>query len=72
MKGNYIHRLQDENAEKQLALDSAREAIGAFRSHLHSAKFRNVEGEERRDWIAVNDVLQWLSYIENGILIAEH
>lgn len=65
---NYIKRLELERAELQdraaLALDTARQ----FRAHLHSSKFQGVDQDgDRKDWIAVQDVLAYLDSIEAAL-----
>ena len=61
---NYIRTLQDRLASVEDLLRAKGEAITEFRSHLHSPKFQGegVDGE-RKDWIAVADVLRWLARI---------
>lgn len=61
---NYINRLEQENADLQAKLQAAQAEIQAFRSHLVSSKFINIEGQERNDWIATSDVFNWLRSIE--------
>lgn len=54
---NYIHRLQDENAEKQARIDELERRLREFQVHLASSKFTGTDAEgDRRDWIATGDV----------------
>lgn len=57
MPKNYIHRLQDENREKQERLDEIERRLREFQVHLASSKFTGTETDgSRRDWIATGDV----------------
>lgn len=54
---NYIHRLQDENAEKQTRIDELERRLRGFLVHLQSPKFAGTDPDgDRRDWIATGDV----------------
>jgi hypothetical protein len=54
---NYIHRLQDENAEKQARIEVLERRLRGFLVHLQSPKFHGTDpGGDRRDWIATRDV----------------
>lgn len=64
---NYITTLRGELAAQHDRSNATRAAILDFRCHLASAKFQNVDGAERRDWIAVGDVLRWLGEIESEL-----
>ena len=64
---NHIHRLQRERDEALAGLRGREEALHAFRAHLHTPKFQGFDSDgARRDWIAVNDVLNWLRFIESA------
>ena len=64
---NHIHRLQRERDEALAELRGREEALHAFRAHLHTPKFQGFDSDgTRRDWIAVNDVLNWLRFIESA------
>lgn len=62
---NYINRLEAENADLHAALDAVRAELAMFHAHLSSAKFTGVESNgDRKDWIAVGDVVRRLHEIE--------
>jgi hypothetical protein len=64
---NYIARLQGEAAAAHATVTAKDQAIQAFSVHLHSDKFKGFEPDgSRKDWIAVSDVLNWLSIIANA------
>ena len=54
---NYIHRLQDENREKQERIEDIERQLREFQIHIASPKFTGTESDgSRRDWIATGDV----------------
>jgi hypothetical protein len=63
---NYIKRLERDSAvlaERCATLDRR---IQHFRSHLAGEKFVNADDKgERKDWISVTDVVNWLDIIES-------
>lgn len=64
---NYIMRLQHQLASANATLRAQADAIQVFRIHLASSKFASPGPDgERRDWIAVSGVRNWLSYIANA------
>lgn len=59
-----IHTPRGRLASAEEQFRAKEEAITAFRSHLHSSKFqREGPDGDRNDWIAVSDVLRWLTLI---------
>ena len=60
---NYIKKLQADLAAANERAQNRAERIEEFRKHLNSAKFQQQANEERADWIATKDVLEWLNYI---------
>ena len=64
---NHIARLQTDLSAATAAIAARDEAIQAFRVHLDGDKFRGVETDgARKDWIAVVDVLAWLTIIKDA------
>jgi hypothetical protein len=64
---NYIIRLQGEATSAQTKIAATEQAIRAFRMHLQGEKFQGFEADgSRKDWIAVSDVLAWLTIIKDG------
>ena len=55
---NYITMLKEREAATE-------QWESQFRSHLHSDKFKGTDNGERKDWIAVADVLRWLDTLNN-------
>jgi cell division septum initiation protein DivIVA len=54
---NYIHRLQDENTEKQERIEDIERQLREFQIHISSSKFTGTDPDGgRRDWIATGDV----------------
>ena len=66
---NYIIRLQGEAISAQAKNVATEQAIQAFRMHLQGEKFQGFEPDgSRKDWIAVSDVLAWLTIIKDAAL----
>ncbi len=61
---NYIRSLQDDLATARATLTAKESVVGEFRAHLAGPKFHGLDLDGgRKDWIAVADVLAWLSRI---------
>jgi hypothetical protein len=64
---NHIARLQSDLAAANAELSAKDEVLQTFRVHLDGEKFRGVDADgSRRDWIAVADVLAWISIIKSA------
>ncbi|WP_459677985.1 hypothetical protein [Acidisoma sp. 7E03] len=60
----YIRTLQGRLASAEEALRAKDEAVTEFRIHLDHPKFQGTDADgSRKDWIAVADVLRWLTRI---------
>jgi hypothetical protein len=65
---NHIMRLQSELSAARAAIAATDDAIQDFREHLSGEKFRGFEADgSRKDWIAVADVLRWISVIKDAV-----
>jgi hypothetical protein len=63
----YISALEYSVKELTEKNDGIRERMDEFKAHLYSDKFVNNDIErDRKDWIAVADVLRWIDYIKWG------
>jgi hypothetical protein len=61
---NYIRSLQGDLATARATLDVKDGLVEEFRAHLAGLKFHGLDLDGgRKDWIAVSDVLAWLSRI---------
>jgi hypothetical protein len=64
---NYIHQLEAECRQRQLAAQALSERIHQLRQHLALPKFNPVQADgSRGDWISTADVQRWLRFIEEG------
>jgi len=64
---NYIRSLQGNLATARATLDAKDGIVAEFRTHLASPKFHGLDLDGgRKDWIAVADVLAWLSRIADA------
>jgi hypothetical protein len=64
---NHIARLQTDLATAKAEVTAKNEVLQAFRVHLDGEKFHGVDADgSRKDWIAVADVLAWISIIKNA------
>lgn len=64
---NHILRLQADLTAVRAEFDAKAEAIQAFRVHLAGDKFAGEDADgNRRDWIAVTDVLAWLDLVRTA------
>jgi hypothetical protein len=64
---NYIRTLQTDLAASRAALDAKDEIVAEFRAHVAGPKFQGLDRDGgRKDWIAVADVLAWLSRIRDA------
>jgi hypothetical protein len=64
---NYIARLQGEAGAAHATIAAKNQAVQEFQVHLHGEKFRGFEPDgSRKDWIAVADVLAWLTIIKDA------
>ncbi len=69
---NHIRRLQADLHCAQTELAAKEEALQEFRIHLSGEKFIGTEPDgNRKDWIAVADVLRWLTHITEVNVPAE-
>ena len=60
----YIRSLQGDLATASATLDAKEGIVAEFRAHLAGPKFQVLDLDGgRKDWIAVADVLAWLSRI---------
>ena len=63
----YIRTLQGRLASAEEALRAKDEALTEFRIHLDGPKFQGTDADgARKDWIAVADVLRWLTRISQA------
>ena len=63
----YISALEYSVKELTKKDNGIRERMDEFKAHLYSDKFINSDIErDRKDWIAVADVLRWINYIKWG------
>lgn len=62
---NYINKLQQEIAELKEQRSLALVHLHDFKMHLCSEKFQGCEGGDRKDWIAVSDVLRVVQQIQS-------
>jgi len=62
----YISALEYSVKELTEKNDGIRERMDEFKAHLYSDKFKNDDNSDRKDWIAVADVLRWIDYIKWG------
>jgi hypothetical protein len=61
---NYIRSLQDDLATARATLGAKESVVAEFRAHQAGPKFQGLDLDGgRKDWIAVVDVLAWLSRI---------
>ena len=64
---NYIRSLQGDLATARATLDAKDQIVAEFRAHLAGPKFQGLDLDGgRKDWIAVADVLGWLSRITDA------
>jgi len=64
---NHIARLQTDLSAARAAITARDAAIQDFRVHLDSDKVRGSESDgSRKDWIAVADVLAWMTIIKDA------
>lgn len=63
---NYIKQLQIDNLVLKGQLRDIQNEIDDFKAFLQtSPKFRNEPNQERKDWIAIADVIHRLQEIKN-------
>jgi len=62
----YISALEYANKELEERQKGYKERIEEFKDHLHSDKFKDFDINNRKDRIAVADVLRWINYIKWG------
>jgi hypothetical protein len=62
----YINALEYSNKELEEKQKNYHERLDEFKAHLYSDKFKNDDNSDRKDWIAVTDVLRWIDYIKWG------
>ena len=62
----YINALEYSNKELEERQKNYHERLEEFKAHLYSDKFKNDDNSDRKDWIAVADVLRWINYIKWG------
>ena len=62
----YISALEYSVKELTEKDNGIRERMDEFKAHLYSDKFKNDDNSDRKDWIAVADVLRWIDYIKWG------
>jgi len=62
----YISALEYSVKELTEKDNDIRERMDEFKAHLYSDKFKNDDNSDRKDWIAVADVLRWIDYIKWG------
>jgi hypothetical protein len=63
----YISALELSNKELEERQSGYLERMEEFKTHLYSDKFTNKDdNSDRKDWIAVADVLRWVHYIKWG------
>jgi len=62
----YISALEYSVKELTEKDNGIRERMDEFKAHLYSDKFKNDDNSDRKDWIAVADVLRWINYIKWG------
>jgi hypothetical protein len=63
----YIRTLQNDLKTAIAAISAKDEAVSEFRIHLHGPKFQRLDlGGGCKDWIAVSDVLAWLTRISDA------
>jgi hypothetical protein len=63
----YISALEYANQELEEKQKGYQERMDEFKLHLYSDKFVNNDNSiDRKDWIAVADVLRWIDYIKWG------
>jgi hypothetical protein len=60
---NYIKRLESIISERGERLEHIAHQVEWLRQHLHSDKFKGDDNGERKDWIAVSDVLCWIETV---------
>jgi hypothetical protein len=66
---NHIVRLQSELFAARAALAATDDAVQEFLVHLNGEKFCGFETDgSRKDWIAVADVLRWISVIKDAAM----
>ena len=65
---NYIKSLQRSLADESEKIAAAQREISDFAYHLQSAKFvgNDIDGQ-RKDWIAVKDVMNRLSNLRDAL-----
>lgn len=64
---SYIRALQMDLAAARAALAAKDDALTEFRVHLDGPKFHGLDLDGgRKDWIAIADVLAWLSRIKDA------
>jgi hypothetical protein len=64
---NYIRSLQGDLATARATLDAKDGIVAELRAHLAGPKFHGLDLDGgRKDWIAVADVLVWLSRITDA------
>jgi len=62
----YISALELSNKELEERQNGYQQRMDEFKLHLYSDKFKNDDNSDRKDWIAVADVLRWINYIKWG------
>jgi hypothetical protein len=63
----YIRTLQSDLKTAVAAVRAKDRAVSEFRIHLHGPKFQGLDLDGgRKDWIAVSDVLAWLTRISDA------
>ncbi len=62
----YISALELSNKELEERQNGYQQRMDEFKLHLYSDKFKNDDNSDRKDWIAVADVLRWIDYIKWG------
>jgi hypothetical protein len=64
---NYIRSLKNDLATACARLEAKDGIVTEFRAHLAGPKFQGLDVDGgRKDWIAVSDVLAWLTRITDA------
>jgi len=69
---NYIKQLEARNRDKIAKLDAVQDELLEFRLHLALPKFRGYDEDgDRKDWISVSDVHDWIDRVRIAALFGK-
>ena len=69
---NYIHRLQDDVADRDAKLDAVKEELSDLRKTLDGPKFVGVDSDgARKDWMSTTDIALRIERIRVAALFTE-